>query len=84
MATFLLTLAAVAVCILLLGFNIFFRKDGKFPETEVSGNTEMRKLGIRCVKEEEMKLWGRKKKTPSCSDSSCSECASCGLYKKEE
>ena len=85
MEVFLLSLAVVGICVTLLCFNIIFRKDGKFPETEVSGNREMRKLGIRCAKEEEMKLWGRKKsKHPTCSDASCESCASCGFYKKEE
>ena len=75
-----------AVCALCLCFNIIFRKDGKFPETEVSSNREMKKLGIRCAKEEEMRLWGKKdgKNHPTCSESTCSDCASCGFYKKEE
>jgi len=83
MQVFLLTLAIVAICVVLLCFNIIFRKDGKFPDTEISSNKEMRKLGIRCAKEEEMRIWGKKKDKPTCSDSSCSDCASCGLYKKD-
>lgn len=85
MQVFLVTLAIVALCVIGLCFNIIFRKNGRFPDTEVSSNKEMKKLGIRCAKEEEMRLWGRKHgKTPTCSDSSCSDCASCGFYKKEE
>ena len=84
---YLVTLAIVALCVIGLCFNIIFRKDGEFPDTEISSNKEMRKLGIRCAKEEEMRLWGKKSGAnghPTCSDSSCSDCASCGLYKKEE
>jgi len=81
---FVISLVVVAICVIGLCFNIIFRKDGKFPDTEVSSNKEMRKLGIRCAKEEEMKIWGKKgKDRPTCNDSSCSECSSCGLYKKD-
>ena len=41
-------------------FNIIFRKDGRFPEYEVSQNKEMRKLGIRCMHEEDAALFGKK------------------------
>ena len=39
---FLVVLAIVAICFLGLGFNIFIRKGGKFPETEISSNKEMK------------------------------------------
>jgi len=76
MKVFLVTAVLIALCIVGLGFNIFFRKDGKFPETEVSSNKEMRKLGIRCAKEEELRIWGKKTNHthPSCSDIGCSDC----------
>lgn len=50
----IITVAAVVLglCFLGLGFNIFFRKNGKFPETEIGQNREMKKRGIRCAKEE--------------------------------
>lgn len=86
MKVFLLCLAVLAVCIAFMCFNIIFRKDGEFPDGEISRNKELRKLGIRCAKEEEMRLWGDGKtnEKPTCGDSTCSECASCGFYKKEE
>jgi len=86
MQTFLATLALVAFCVVILCFNVYFRKDRKYDETEVGTNKEMRKRGIRCSHEEEKKLWAKKDagKHPTCSDSSCSDCASCGFYKKEE
>ena len=79
---FLVVLAVVALCFMGLGFNIFFRKGGKFPETEISSNKEMKKLGIRCAKEEEMRLWSKKHggRKPECSDLGCSDCAGCGLH----
>jgi len=84
MKLFLISLVIVGLCVFGMCFNIIFRKNGEFPETEVSKNKEMRKRGIRCAKEDEMKLWGRtQKKHPACNDSSCSECNTCGLYDKK-
>ena len=69
----------VGLCVIGLCFNIIFRKDGKFPETEIENNREMRKRGIKCAKEEEMKLWGRKGPDgkPECSEEGCGSCNSC-------
>lgn len=65
----------IALSIFGLCFNIIFRKNGKFPETEIERNTEMRKRGIKCAKEEELQLWGRRNgKDAGCSDISCSDC----------
>lgn len=77
MEIFIAALLLVSLCIIGLGVNIFFRKDGKFPETEIENNVQMRKRGIRCAKEEEMRIWGRKngKDIPSCSESGCSDCS---------
>ena len=78
MKVFLAALLLVALCVVGLCFNIIFRKDGKFPETEIENNIEMRKRGIKCAKEDEIKLWG--KKNPDGTPVSCDEggCASCG------
>jgi hypothetical protein len=77
MEIFFAALLLVALCVFGLCFNIIFRKNGKFPETEIENNREMRKRGIKCAKEEEMKIWGRK--GPD-GKSECSECGcpSCG------
>ncbi len=82
MKIFLATLILVAFCFVGLGFNIIFRKNGKFPETEISRNKNMKKLGIKCAKEEEMKMWGDKKRAADCGDSACSTCAGCDLHPK--
>ena len=62
MAVFIAAIILIGLCVFGLCFNIIFRKDGKFPETEIERNKELRKRGITCAKEEEMKLWGKKKK----------------------
>ena len=45
----LLTLMIVGIAVLLLGVKVFFTKDGRFPNTHVSGNKAMRDRGIFCV-----------------------------------
>ena len=52
MKIFLLSLAVVALCVFGMCFNIIFRKNGKFPDGEISRNKELRKRGIVCAKEE--------------------------------
>ncbi len=85
MKVFLLTLAVVAACVFGMCFNIIFRKDGEFPEYEVSKNKEMRKLGIRCIHEEEAALPGKRVKVPEhCKGEITEACAGCALYKEEK
>lgn len=80
---FLICLALVGLCIIGLGFNIIFRKNGEFPQTEIETNVEMRKRGIRCAREDEMKLWGKKRNDISCDDTNCGDCGACLDVKKE-
>lgn len=51
--TMLLTLAIVAVSMLLLGIKLILQKNGRFPNTHVSGSKEMRKRGIGCVQSQD-------------------------------
>ena len=78
MEIILAAVVLVGLCVFGLCFNIIFRKDRHFPETEIENNKEMRKRGIKCAKEDEIKLWG--KKNPDGTPVSCDEggCASCG------
>jgi len=55
----LISIAVLGLCVFGLCFNIIFRKDGKFPETEFSRNKEMRKRGILCMREQDEQLWGK-------------------------
>ena len=86
METFLLAIAVVALCVFGLCFNIIFRKDGKFPDGEISHNKELRRRGIVCAKEEELRLWGRKHniQNPDCSVLGCSACSGCGAKPQSE
>ncbi|MDE7126284.1 MAG: hypothetical protein K2O58_00085 [Bacteroidales bacterium] len=71
----------VGLCVIGLCFNIIFRKDGRFPDTEISHNKEMRMRGIVCAKEDELRIWGRKngKDNPTCSDLGCGDCRGCEI-----
>ncbi|HUX54465.1 MAG TPA: hypothetical protein VMV56_08640 [Williamwhitmania sp.] len=65
-----------------LGFNIFFRKK-KFPETEVGHNKEMRKLGIKCARTEEILLFRKNKNLPL--PEGCDTCrGACSILDDEE
>jgi len=64
----------IAFCIFGMCFNIIFKKGGEFPNSEISQNKEMRKRGIICAKEEEIKIWGKKNKNNKPFD--CSSCNS--------
>ena len=82
MKTFLAALVFVGLAVLLLGVNIFFFRR-PFPDGEISTNPEMRKRGIKCAKEEELRLW--KKRNPkavlegrrpeTCPPGGCDACA---------
>jgi len=45
----LIAIALVSTAILALSIRIVLVKDGKFPETHISRNPEMKKNGIRCA-----------------------------------
>ncbi|MCM1176776.1 MAG: hypothetical protein NC308_05530 [Clostridium sp.] len=81
MGILLAAIILVGLCVIGLCFNIIFRKDGRFPDTEISHNKEMRKRGIVCAKEDELRLWGRKngKAHPTCSDLGCGDCGGCDI-----
>lgn len=55
-ATLVIGIAVAALCLVGLGFNIIFRKDGQFPDGEISTNPEMKKRGIVCSREEDLKI----------------------------
>ena len=46
----LIAIAIVSVAILAISIRIVLVKDGKFPETHISRNPEIKKKGIHCEK----------------------------------
>ena len=51
------SLVIVGIAVLGLGLNIFFRKNGKFPDSEVGTNPNMKKMGLTCAKQDEIKSY---------------------------
>ena len=51
-----LILSSILLGIAFIGLTlrILFVRDGRFPETSIGKNKEMRKLGITCAKHDEM------------------------------
>ncbi|MCQ2118693.1 MAG: hypothetical protein MJY84_02090 [Bacteroidales bacterium] len=77
MKTFLLAALILGIGVFGMCFNIIFRKNGEFPETEVSKNKEMRRLGIKCMHEEEEEM--RKGCSDRKAELSCTgDCSGCG------
>ena len=83
MKTVLLAVLLLAVGVAAMAITILVKKDGKFPDGEISHNKELRRRGIVCAKEEELRLW--RKRNPSaaaagqrpdtCSEGGCEACA---------
>ena len=51
--TLLFTLLIIAISFVLLAITIIIKKNGKFPNTHVGGNREMRRRGIKCVQSQD-------------------------------
>ena len=55
MATLLFTVLLLLAAVLLLGVKIFFTRGGRFPNTHIHGNAEMRRRGITCARDPDFK-----------------------------
>ncbi len=51
----LLSIILIALSMLGMGLNILVKKGGKFPAYQVGHNKDMARLGIKCVKHEEIR-----------------------------
>ncbi len=47
------TLAIIAIAIVFLSIKLLLKKNGRFPNTHVSGNKAMRDRGINCVQSQD-------------------------------
>jgi hypothetical protein len=70
MKLFILTLILLALCFAGLGIRIWIK--GEFTENEIGRNKNMRRSGIKCVKDEEFELYN--------SNENRNVCASCALF----
>lgn len=83
---FLAAVVLIGIGVVGMCFNIIFRKNGEFPQTDVGTNENMRKLGIRCMREEDDEWFSRSRKKGSgatCSGTYDESCKGCGLYNLE-
>lgn len=51
--TILITLLIVAISMAFLSVKVILKKNGRFPNTHVSGNKAMRERGIGCVQSQD-------------------------------
>ena len=51
--TILITLLIVAISMVFLSVKVILKKNGRFPNTHVSGNKAMRERGIGCVQSQD-------------------------------
>ena len=86
MKVFLAALILVGAGVFAMCFNvIFLHKD--FPSSDVGSNENMRKKGIRCMKEIDDELFLGKEKKPGkgiCDGNFSDECRTCGLFELEK
>ena len=53
---FLVCVLIIAICVIFLCTTIILKKNGRFPNTHVSGNKAMRERGIRCVQSQDLEM----------------------------
>lgn len=77
MKTFLLAVILLAIGVVGMAVTILVKKDGKFPDGEISHNKELRRRGIICAKEEELRTWKRRggQSRKECPEGGCDGCA---------
>lgn len=78
-ATFLAAAVVLGVGIFGMCIAIIFKKNGHFPHYDVGSNEEMRKRGIRCYKDEDAALHGKK----YCKGNDTEACKECSFYNTE-
>ncbi|MBQ0123041.1 MAG: hypothetical protein KBS38_05440 [Bacteroidales bacterium] len=77
MKVFLLAVVLLAIGVAGMAVTILVKKDGKFPDGEISHNRELRKKGIICAKEEEIRMWKKRRadKPKDCPEGGCEGCS---------
>ena len=81
MKVFLLAVLLLAIGVAGMAVTMLVKKDGKFPDGEISHNKELRRRGIICAKEEEQRLWRKQHPEAAgdrpavCPEGGCDGCA---------
>lgn len=72
--TLLIVIVLISFVFIALGIGIWIK--GRFPDTEVETNPHMKKLGLKCAKQEEWESHCQQNGTETGACSSC--CSTCG------
>ena len=83
MKVFLLAALLLAIAVAGMAVTILLKKDGRFPDGEISHNQELRRRGVICAKEEELRLWRKRHpraaaaggRPDTCPEGGCDGCA---------
>ncbi len=76
-------LAAVILlgsALLAMSVTILFKKNGKFPQSDIGANEALLDKGLSCVKDDSDKIFGDKQHSLGmCSPDSSDACSNCGV-----
>lgn len=75
-AILIIVVSILLICFAAMAIKIWTKKDGQFIETEIGRNKNMQKLGIKCVKQEEMEQLNKNNNN---QEHDCSACDGCFL-----
>jgi hypothetical protein len=67
LSIFLISLALLILAMSGMGISILLKKKGRFPAYRVGHNRQMAKIGITCVKHEEIRCHRKKMKEEDCA-----------------
>lgn len=81
MKTVVAAILFLGICILAMCMGIIVK--GRFPETEISRNKEMRRRGIKCMNEEEEERRHGVSRNAGCTGTYSDACKGCGFYPLE-
>jgi len=65
--TFLLSIVILAIALIGFSLTILFKKGGKFPQTHIGENDDMKKRGLSCASKENLGCNGFSDKEDCCS-----------------
>lgn len=60
LATVLMAIIILVICVALLAVKVLFKKNGEFPNTHVGGNKALNSKGIHCAKAQHREALMRK------------------------
>lgn len=56
----IISVVVLLLCMAFLSINILLRKNGRFPNTHVSSNRELRRRGINCIQSQDFEMRHRR------------------------